>query len=218
VYKVNLCNNTISWKTSNGIVYTEPCFIKDEGLGQQDDSRKIPTSVSKRVVVIQCNDNTLNIYQNQRFVFTKKHVFSVTEIDDYTRPETSYQKGIVSLKMERTQRMEFDDLPNNIAFNGDVGNSTTPTNGVVFSRENVVISKGMTETIQVYEYISGVAQSTTFTFRIDNIVASAYTIVSTTNNSITIKANQFFYIGNLVAIKQPTLTETTTSLTLKSLV
>ena len=218
VYKVNLCNNTISWKTSDGTVYTEPCFIKDEGLGQQDDSRKIPTSVSKRVVVIQCNDNTMNIYQNQRFVFTKKHVFSVTEIDDYTRPETIYQKGVISLKMERTQRMEFDDLPNNIAFNGDVGNIVTPTNGIVFSKENVVISKGMTDTIQVYEYVSGVAQPTTFTFRIDNIVASAYTIVSTTNNSITIKANQFFYVGNLVAIRQSTLVETTTSITLKSFI
>lgn len=216
VYKVNLCNNTISWKTSNGTVYTEPCFIKDEGLGQQDDSRKIPTSVSKRVVMIQCNNNTSNIYQNQRFVFTKKHVFAVTEIDDYTRTQTNYQKGVITLKMERAQRMEADDLANNIAFNGDVTENITPTSGVLFSKENLVISKGMSDTVHVYEYVAGVAQGTTFTFRIDGIPPSAYTIVGTTANSITIKANQFFYTGSVVAIKQPSLSETSMPIILKS--
>ena len=120
--------------------------------------------------------------------------------------------------MERAQRMEADDLANNIAFNGDTPNSTTATNGVLFSKENIVISKCMTDTISVYEYVSGVQQATSFTFRVDGIVGSAYTIVSTTSNSITIKANDFFYIGSLVAIKQPTLTETATQLTLKSFV
>lgn len=215
VYKINLCNNSITWKTGDGIVHTTPCFIRDEGLGQQDDSNKIPTSVAKRTVSIQCNDETSEIYQNQRFIFTKKHAFVTTEIDDITRPKTNLQHGVITLKLERTQRMEFDDLANNIAYNGDTHLAPVLNNGVIFSKTSLTISKGMSETAHVYEYVAGVAQSTAFTFRIDGIPTSAYTIVGSTANSITIRADQFFYTGTLVAIK-PDLAETSIPLTLKS--
>lgn len=215
VYKINLCNNSISWKTSDGIVHMAPCFIRDEGLGQQDDSRKLPVSVAKRTVMIQWNSETFDIYQNQRFIFTKKHAFVTTEIDDITRPQTATQHGVITLKLERTQRTEFDDLANNIAYNGDTQLAPVLNNGVIFSQTSLTISKGMTEAIDVYEYISGAPQATAFTFRIDGIPVSAYTIVATTANSITLRADQFYYVGTLVAIK-PDLSETSIPLTLKS--
>jgi len=215
VFKINLCNNSITWKVSSGEVYSAKCFIKDEGLGQQDDSRKVPVSVSKRTVVVQNNTETFDIYQNQRFVFSKKHVFSVTEIDDFTTPQTDYQHGIITFKMERTQRLEVDDLANNIAFNGSVEAPVVGVSGVEFSKEFLTISKGQTDSVNVYDYLLGVAQPTVFTFRVDGIPSDAYTIVGSTGNSITIKADKFLYVGTLVAIKLD-LTETSIPLTLKS--
>jgi hypothetical protein len=215
VYKINLCNNSIKWKTPTGDIYTAPCYIRDEGLGQQDDSRKIPVSVAKRTVSVQYNPQTFGIYQNQRFIFTKRHAFVVTEIDDITRPQTDYQHGVITLKMERTQRMDADDLQNNIAFNGDITSGNIGLDGVAFSKQSLTISKWQSDTVDVFAYVSGLPQATTFTFRVDGIPMGAYDITSVTGNSITIKAEQFFYTGFLVAIS-PDLTETSIPLTLKS--
>jgi hypothetical protein len=216
VFKINLCNNILVWQEPTGKVRSMPCFIKDEGLGQQDDSRKVPISVSKRVVKMQWNNATSEIYQNQRFIFSKKHAFMATEIDDFTQPNLPYQQGVLTLKLERTQVMEADNLLANIAFNGSVVTPVGKTD-VLWSRDSLVISQFNTGAVNVTEYSNSAPTATVFTFRVDGIPADAYTIISATGNSITLRADKIFYSGTLVAIK-PDLSETSIPMTLKSFI
>jgi len=238
-FKITLCNNSISWKDLAGNVFVEKCFV-EEGLGIQDANNRVPLSVAGRKVTVQSNVNTATIYENQRFVFNKKRVFKVVDIDDFTR-----QDGLILLKMEKDEILSTDDLANNIAYNGETISTQTPTTGIFFTspvennsifvynsgitydsiytyadsvivKPTVEIPKTLSETVEIYEYVDGVRTVETFTFRIDNVPVSAYTITGLTSNSITIKCNQYYYEGNLVAIKSD-LTEYTTPIILKSL-
>jgi len=212
-YKITLCNNTISWKLPNGDVQIHPCYVRDYINGGQDVNRTLPLSESERNVYVQYNQYTDDIYENQRFIFGKKRALKVTDIDDYTRPN-----GVIMLKMEKDVLYPEDDLINNIAYNGDVTSpQPTPTTEIQFSTSSLEIPVGLSDTVSVYEYISGVVQPTTFTFRIDGIDASKYSILSTTGNSIEIEADEFYYTGQLVAIKDVTLEEISIPLILKSL-
>lgn len=211
VFKIVLCNNSVSWKDSVGNIFVEKCFV-EEGLGIQDDNNRVPLSVSRRIVSLQANVNTKTIYENQRFIFNKKRVFKVVDVDDFTR-----QDGLIILKMEKDEVLVGkDDLPNNIAYNGEVNPIPTPTTGVEFTKESLEIPLSFEDTVGVYEYINKVPTATTFTFRVDGIPSDAYTIVSTTGNSITIRCEKYFYTGTLVAIS-PTLVEYSIPLVLNSL-
>lgn len=212
-YKLTLCNNTISWQLPNGDIQIHPCYVRDYINGGQDVNKQLPLSESERNVYVQYNQYTDDIYENQRFIFGKKRALKVTDIDDYTRPN-----GVIMLKMEKDVLLEEDDLVNNIAYNGEVTiPQPTPTTEIQFSSSSLEMPAGLSDTVSVYEYVSGVAQSTTFTFRIDGIDPSKYQILSTTPNSIEILCKEFYFAGQLVAIKDVTLEETSIPLVLKSL-
>lgn len=211
-FKITLCNNTISWKDSNGNIFTENCYI-NEGVGFQDSSMSVPLTDGAKIVVVQYNDNTQTIYENQRFIFGKKRIYKVTDIDDFTRAG-----NIISFRFEKDVENPLDDLINNIAYNGEVTTpQPAPTTEIQFTSSQLEIPVGLSESVSIYEYVVGVQQPTTFTFRIDGIDASKYTILSSTSNTIEILAKEFYYTGQLVAIKDITLEESSIPIKLQSL-
>jgi hypothetical protein len=211
-FKITLCNNSISWKDSQGNVFVESCYI-NEGLGAQGYNMSNPLTDGRKTVIVQYNVNTSTIYENQRFILGRKRAYKVTDIDDFTR-----QDKVISFMFEKDTIDPLDDLLNNIAYNGESTTpQPTPTTEIQFTSSELEIPVGMSESVSVYEYVSGVQQSTTFTFRIDGIDASKYTIVSSTSNTIEIEAKEFYFTGQIVAIKDVTLEETSIPIKLQSL-
>jgi len=204
-------SDSISWKETNGTIRNQFYSLESSGIGGQDQNTKIPTSDAKKVLWMQENDYTKTIYKNQRFILWNTQSFKCTFID-YS------EIGIVKVILEADELNPLDDLINNIAYNGDIVTVPNLINGVQFDVSEIEIPKTFSKTVSVYEYISSVAQPTTFTFRIDVIDPSKYTIDATTNNSITITCDAYYFTGSLVAVKQPTLEETSIPMTLKGLI
>lgn len=210
--KIRKMEDALNWKDSSGAVYSHPFHMPKSSAGMQDTDNDLPLSIGRRDVWMQYNVQTATIYINQRFILGGKTAFKVTAYDNFSIV------GVLRLSLERDVLYPEDDLINNIAYNGDIiPPQPTPTTEIQFSADSLEIPVGLSDTVTVYEYLEGVAQPTTFTFRIDGIDASKYSILSTTGNSIEIEADEFYYSGQLVAIKDVTLEETSIPLVLKSL-
>ena len=203
---------SISWKDSVGNTLTHYFYSPKGSSGTQDTDLSLPLVVGSREMVLQFNDETKNIYENQRFILGNQRAYKIVSYDNYT------YSGLLRLGYQRDVLDERDDLANNIAYNGEIETpQPTPTTEIRFSVDSLEIPVGLSETITVNEYIAGVVQPTTFTFRIDGIDPSKYQILSTTPNSIEILCKSFYHTGQLVAIKDVTLEETSIPLILKSL-
>lgn len=210
--KAQKMEESISWKDSTGLVHTHDYYILTGKAGIQDDNYRVPLSDTKRQIWLQSNDETVTIYENQRFILGKIRPYKVTAIDNFSTV------GIIKLSVESDEILEGkDDLVNNIAYNGEIITPIpTPVTQVQFSKSKLEIPKTLSDSVSVYEYVLGVPQLTIFTYRIDGIPASVYTVTSSTGNSITIKCNDYYHVGTLVAIK-PDLSEYSIPITLKSL-
>ena len=209
--KCRRMEESISWKDSVGNIYTHNFYIVNGGVGSQDDNDRVPLSDTRKQIWLQNNSETVTIYENQRFILGRIQPYKVTAIDNFSNV------GIIKLTLESVEILTGkDDLVNNIAYNGEVNPIPVPTTGVEFTKESLDIPLSFEDTVSVYEYIDEVPTATTFTFRVDGIPSNAYTIVSTTGNSITIRCEKYFYTGTLVAIS-PTLVEYSIPLVLSSL-
>ena len=209
--KCRRMEESISWKDSVGNVYTHNFYIVNSGVGSQDDNDRVPLSDTRKQIWLQNNSETITIYENQRFILGRIQPYKVTAIDNFSNV------GIIKLTLESVEILTGkDDLANNIAYNGEVNPIPVPTTGVEFTKDSLDIPLSFEDTVSVYEYIDEVPTATTFTFRIDGVPSDAYTIVSTTGNSITIRCEKYFYTGTLVAIS-PTLVEYSIPLVLSSL-
>lgn len=209
--KCKRMEESISWKDSVGNLYTHNYYIVNSGVGMQDDNNRVPLSDTRKQIWLQNNSETITIYENQRFILGKIQPYKVTAIDNFSIV------GVLKLTLESVEILVGkDDLANNIAYNGEINQIPTPTTGVEFTKESLDIPLSFEDTVSVYEYIDEVPTATAFTFRIDGIPSTAYTIVSSTSNSINIKCEKYFYKGTLVAIS-PTLVEYSIPLVLNSL-
>lgn len=209
--KCRRMEESISWKDSVGNIYTHNFYIVNGGVGSQDDNDRVPLSDTRKQIWLQNNSETVTIYENQRFILGRIQPYKVTAIDNFSNV------GIIKLTLESVEILTGkDDLANNIAYNGEVNPIPVPTTGVEFTKDSLDIPLSFEDTVSVYEYIDEVPTATTFTFRIDGAPSDAYTIVSTTGNSITIRCEKYFYTGTLVAIS-PTLVEYSIPLVLSSL-
>lgn len=209
--KAQKMEETISWKDSAGVTHTHSYYIIKGGIGTQDDNLRVPLSETRKQLWLQLNSDTVQIYENQRFILGRLEPYKVTARDNFTTV------GVLKLTLESDEVLVGkDDLLNNIAYNGESTITPVPTTGVQFTKPKLEISKSTSDSVSVYEYVLGVPQATIFTYRIDGIPASAYTITASTNNSITIKCNDYYHSGTLVAIK-PNLSEYSIPLILKSL-
>lgn len=211
-WKILLMQNNMVSKQNDGTIKTEPCHLETKS-SRSDGNSKVTLIENSWVIRVQKNDLTLSYYENQRFIFDNKVVYKIVNLN-YSEFENQ-----VEITLEPTQKMEEDDFDNNIAYN-KIEIDTTPEegkNGVYFTSDKLEVQVGSTESIEVYEYLNNViVPSETFTFRIDGIDSSKYTIVSQDGNSISIKCDDYYYSGTLVAIKDSDLSEYSIPLILSS--
>lgn len=238
--KIRKMEDTLNWKDSNGNVRSHPFHMPKSSAGMQDTDNDLPLSIGRRDVWMQYNVQTATIYENQRFILGGRNAFKVTAYDNFSIV------GVLRLSLERDVLYPEDDLVNNIAYNGETFTTQTPSDGAFFSspvennsvyvygsgatydsiytyadsvivKPEIKIPISMSEKVEVYTYLENIRTADTFTFRIDGIDPSKYTILSTDGNSVEIRCDEFYYSGQLVAIKNVTLEETSIPLVLKSL-
>jgi hypothetical protein len=211
--KMKRAEQSISFKDSNNEVHELFYHITNTGMGSQDSNHAVPFSDTKKQLWVQVNPSSNKIFKNQRFILNHLEPYKITAYDNFTIT------GVFKLTLEATQEVAGDDFITNIAFN-DMDNTNIPDtgkNGIFFTKDSLRIAIEDSQSVEVYNYINDVIDPfTLFDFRIDNISASEYTIVSETDNSIEIKSDGYYFAGELVAIDQSTLLEYTIPIELVS--
>lgn len=212
--KIAKLEYSIKWRDENNAVHETPFFIPRPNVGMQDADGQLPLTRARNEAWIQFNDETKTIYDNQRFILGNLIPFKVTSRDNFS------DKGIFKITLERSQELDGDDFINGIAYN-NIEVNTIPTegkNGVFFTKDSLEIRVGMTDSIEVYEYVNDVIDvNETFTFSVVGIDPSKYNITQSDGNSISIKANEYYYSGEIVAVKDSDLSEYRAPLILKSI-
>lgn len=114
---VRKCNNVAKWiDPTNGAILEEPCVIDyDIGASRPRQDKDIITADNSMVLVIQGNDRTQKLKQNQRFIFNgrcfKLSGFNVSLQNDILLSDTTLYYYDLYLDMEQPS----DDIQNNIA-------------------------------------------------------------------------------------------------------
>lgn len=101
--KIIKCNNKISWidKTSGKII-TEPIFIGFELSATNSNTTKDSTVEQRRLIcLIQGNEYTKDIVENQRFLLSKNKAFKVTQSYDINLDDINEEySSIITLYIE----------------------------------------------------------------------------------------------------------------------
>lgn len=216
-FKIQLCNNTINWKDIDDNTYSEYCVYTSIN-SRLDTNKKLPKVDNTILIGVQNNDDTSNIQLNDRFIFSHKWAYKISMIDDM---DIQYENAhnIIWITLEEDMiNDDADDLLNNIAdrYIQDI-QPTPPTDGISFTIDEMNVKVGLTSIANVYEYIGGVQQSTTFTFRIDGIDSSLYDLTMIDGNTVMVKGLDYQYAGSLVAIKDVALTEESITINLNGI-
>ena len=111
-YMISRCANYVNIRYK-GKVYYYPIAISNltlygDGLAENVD---ITTLDGKRSIMISNNEVTQNIDVNHRIIISKKTVFRVSMIDDFTN------EGLFSMTLVQTVFNSKDDRENKIAYN-----------------------------------------------------------------------------------------------------
>jgi len=118
--------------------------------------------------------------------------------------------GMILLNLEFEEVKENDDLVNNIAYVEQTDENLVDTiNGIYFSKTELNVKVGFTETLSIYKYVNSVKQADTFTFEIDGIPSSAYEMAIIDGNNISIKCLDFIHSGSVVANSNTDMSEHT---------
>jgi hypothetical protein len=116
--KIELCNSSLKWKDDLGNVYEYKCIVKGESF-QEENDKKVITSDSQLIVLIQYNNDTKKIKPNQRFIFGE-YAYDVVSIDSLSNVYNN--QGFIKLELQFTSTSSTDDKTNGIADNS--GNSS----------------------------------------------------------------------------------------------
>lgn len=114
---VRRCNNVLKWYDKNGNLCEEPCFIDYVIKNNDTDNAKQQVVLDGDIeVCAQMNQYTMNILENQRFIFDGK-AYKIRAVNNFLRQKTyeSNSVPIVRFTMYKTNVSPNDDLINNIS-------------------------------------------------------------------------------------------------------
>lgn len=182
------CNQTISWKDSNGKIYCYSCKVDNDSYGAKILlSNDAFGEVSQKCkVIIQNNEDTLKFLRPDfRFILAN----SDTDIYKIGTRDIGIDNGIITLTCSKEAKKDEDDLENNIAYNGIINNETnTDDNDEVQDKTytitgNIKLIKDKQQTYELNEEVQGIE------WKLDevSIVAELAEIVSQDNKMCILK-------------------------------
>ncbi len=114
---VRRCNNVLRWYDKDGNLCEEPCFIDYVIKNNNIESIKQQIILDGDVeVCTQMNQYTINILENQRFIFDGK-AYKIRAVNNFLRQKTNESNSVplVKFTMYKTNIAPNDDLVNSIA-------------------------------------------------------------------------------------------------------
>ena len=181
------CNNYLKWIDNDGKLHSFECVFQDSlTYGSFKYGEKGVTQVNGTIgIFVPQNEETRTIYRNQRFIFDGIPYM----VNNFIR---SVNPNFLEIDMFETQRLEQDDLINNIAYNGvELAGNPTSTITTITPMENDVLV-GDTQTFTIQRYINGIPQDDLYTFTVSGLSPDYYEFNVVSDNSFSIfnkKAN-----------------------------
>ena len=183
--RMMLCNNYLKWIDENGKIKSYECVFQDSltyASFKYGESGVVQVNGTIAVLVPQ-NKDTRKIYRNQRFIFDGIPYV----VNNFIR---SVNSNFLELYMFETQRLDQDDLVNNVAYNGiDENKKPTISTTIVSPNINDVL-EGITETFTVQRYVNGLPQTDEYEFSCSGVPDNYYTLNVINGNTFSITNNK----------------------------
>ena len=176
-----LCNNYLKWIDENGKLISYECVFQDSltySSFKYGESGVIQVNGTIGVLVPQ-NEDTRKIYRNQRFIFDGIPYICNNFIK-------SVNSNFLELNLVETQRLDEDDLVNNVAYNGIKQDSEPENSETIISPDINEILEGDTETFKIQRYINGVKQNDIYTITAENVPSEYFSLTIIDGNSFSI--------------------------------
>lgn len=195
--ELKLCDTQIKWEQT-GRILEQYCYSESSNVSNDDD-KNVNLLSGKLKLYIPNNVNTINIYENQRFIIgnDKLKPYKVESINDFSK------KGMLIISLAIDEFNEQDDLENKIAYNhsnivANLIDSTVDDSYYIVSPETMKVRYDEIIDVSVMHYdSSNVVIATNFTYTITDINVSDYELITVDENNITIKSNNFPNEGKL---------------------
>lgn len=176
-----LCNNYLKWINNEGKLISYECVFQDSltyASFKYGESGVVQVNGTIGILVQQ-NDDTRQIYRNQRFIFDGIPYVC----NNFVR---SVNSNFLELDMVETQRLDEDDLINNIAFNG-VKHDIEPDNSETLITPDInEILYGETETFTIQRYLNGNKQNDTYTITPSGVPNDCYSLAIINGNTFSV--------------------------------
>lgn len=189
---VRRCNNTMNFYVDSKLV-NEPCIIDYKPYRPEVDYKsEVSLQEGRLTVIVQNNQNTKTVYENQRFLFNQR-AYKVGYIENYLQNNTYDQTSspLITFYMDINMIAPNDDLTNNIADNSATITPTPSQTGYdyIISPTFDYVLQNQSQTYTIYRTNNSVQDDSTFTITASG-VPDGYYLMSTTENSFTIKCLQ----------------------------
>lgn len=197
---VRRCNNTLNWYDTdeNGktVLIQEPCIVDYNLLRDRIAFDDINLLNGDLHVVVQNNQNTKTIFNNQRFILDGQ-VFKLQSINNFIREKTMVKDSapLLYFNAYKDEIAPDDDLDNDIA-NGL--NVTPNTSNIVIDPIINKICINDTKTFSVYKNVNGTNNSDTFTVTTSAVPNANYTLNIIDGNHFSITNNEQYFDNDLV--------------------
>ena len=114
--KIVRCNNTLRWKTNSGKIVEFPCYLGTDisSTNNQISKSGIVPNV-RMIILVQANEFTKQIVNNQRFMFGHSTVFKVEETNNFmTEQGTNGEITSIKLYVSYSPMTPYDNKEINI--------------------------------------------------------------------------------------------------------
>lgn len=126
-FKIRPCNYTLKHLNSNNKLISTPCIATNAtmySLGVEEN-KEVKMPDGKLSIQIPYNDDTKEITRDKRFIF-HKFPYQVTFLD-YAQVDNKNHIGLIGLILQETEKLDQDDIVNQIAYNGEINISLEVT-------------------------------------------------------------------------------------------
>lgn len=187
-----LCNNYLKWIDNDGKLISYECVFQDSltYASFKYGERGVNQVNGTIAILVQQNDDTRKIYRNQRFMFDGIPYVC----NNFIR---SVNSNFLELYMFETQKLDQDDLVNNIAYNGVNQDNISKESKTILTPDINEILEGEMETFTIQRYINGIAQNDIYTFTPSGVPDECYTLTTIGNNTFTITNNKEYSLKSL---------------------
>jgi len=191
------CNNSIKWE-QNGRIIEQQCYLEKFNVSGDDD-KNINLLEGGVKLYLPNNINTINIYENQRFIIgnTKLNAYKIESINDFIK------KGMLIIDLEIDEFNEKDDLNTKVAYNqsnivANLIESSIDNSYYIINPELIKVRYEEIVSVNIIHYDNfNTPITTNFTYSIIDIDISDYELIKIDDNNITIKNGNFPNSGKL---------------------